>query len=149
MATLEEQHGKPAEALHSEPLHNRVRRVHQRATALMGDALSEFGLTPPQWAALAAVHAHGRMSQIDLGRRVAMDPATIQGVVVRLISRGFVSRSTDPHDRRCNLVDLTEEGRALIDAAGPAMGAAEATFVGPLTAREREVLAALLARLAG
>lgn len=149
MAPLEDQNGIPTEpTLHPDPVHGRVRRAHQRATALLSEALAPFSLTPPQWAALVALHQQGPMSQIDLGRSIAMDPATMQGVVVRLISRGLVFRSPDNHDRRRNLVSLLPRGREVIAAASPLVAKAEDEFSGRLSLEERERLVDLLARLA-
>lgn len=131
----------------AEPIHSRIRRVHQRATAMLSDALAEFNLTAPQWAALAALHHHGPMSQIDLGRSIAMDPATMQGVVVRLTDRGYLLRSPDSLDRRRNLVSLAESGRRVVETAGPAIARAEAELTARLSVEERNRLADLLARL--
>ncbi|MCW2243959.1 MarR family winged helix-turn-helix transcriptional regulator [Azospirillum canadense] len=149
MAPPEDQHGKPKEpSLYREPIHSRVRRVHQRATALLSDALAPFGLTPPQWAALVALQQSGPMSQIDLGRSIAMDPATMQGVVVRLISRGFVLRGPDLHDRRRNLVSLVQPGQEVLAAAGPAVAKAERDLSARLSPDEQDTLLELLSRLA-
>ncbi|TWA74765.1 MarR family transcriptional regulator [Azospirillum brasilense] len=131
----------------TESIHSRIRRVHQRATAMLSEALTAFNLTAPQWAALAALHQHGPMSQIDLGRSIAMDPATMQGVVVRLIDRGYLLRSPDSLDRRRNLVRLADSGRRVVEAAGPAIAQAEAELTGRLSADDRTRLAELLARL--
>ncbi|TWA87742.1 MarR family transcriptional regulator [Azospirillum brasilense] len=131
----------------AESIHSRIRRVHQRATAMLSEALTAFNLTAPQWAALAALHQHGPMSQIDLGRSIAMDPATMQGVVVRLIDRGYLLRSPDSLDRRRNLVRLADSGRRVVEAAGPAIAQAEAELTRRLSADDRTRLAELLARL--
>lgn len=148
MTPLEDQHGNAQEpTLCREPIHSRVRRVHQRATALLSDALAPFGLTPPQWAALVALQQSGPMSQIDLGRSIAMDPATMQGVVVRLISRGFVLRGPDLHDRRRNVVSLVQPGHEVLAAAGPAVAKAERELSARLSPGEHDTLLDLLSRL--
>ena len=59
-----------------------------------------MGLTPTQFAALSKTVALGKVTQNHLGRLVAMDPATIQGVVRRLTARGLLVRTRDPMDRR-------------------------------------------------
>ena len=41
-----------------------------------------------------------------------MDPATIWGVVSRLIKRGYVSQSVDAKDARLVILELTEAGAA-------------------------------------
>ena len=50
-------------------------------------------LTPTQFAALVKVHDIGQVSQNQLGRLTAMDPATIQGVIQRLEARKLIERA--------------------------------------------------------
>ena len=150
MAPMEDEKGIATDpVVPADPVQNRVRRAHQRATSLLSEALAPHSLTPPQWAALAALHHQGPMSQIDLGRSIAMDPATMQGVVVRLIARGLLVRGPDVHDRRRNLVSLSQHGREVVTAAAPAVAKAETEFSGRLSPDERDTLVALLSRLTG
>ena len=75
-----------------------------------------FDVTPTQFAALAKLDDAGPISQNQLGRLIAMDPATIFGVVGRLAKRGYVRQSVDESDARVVLVMLTDEGRAAVTA---------------------------------
>ena len=67
-----------------------LRCAHQRATEIFNAVMARFGVTPTQFAALAKLDDLGSVSQNQLGRLTAMDPATISGVVGRLIARGYV-----------------------------------------------------------
>ncbi len=87
------------------------------------------------------------MSQIELGRSIGMDPATMQGVVVRLIARGLVVRGPDSHDRRRNLVNLAPHGYEVFAKASPRIAKAEEEFSGRLSPAERDTLMDLLSRL--
>jgi MarR family transcriptional regulator, lower aerobic nicotinate degradation pathway regulator len=77
-----------------------LRRAHQRHTTIFQDGMGDVQLTPTQYAALVKIRDTGQISQNQLGRLTAMDPATIQGVVQRLAARGLVDRTPDLHDRR-------------------------------------------------
>ena len=88
-----------------------LRRAHQKATSIFNAVMGEFGVTPTQFAALAKLDDVGRVSQNELGRLTAMDPATIWGVVNRLIKQGYVAQSPDPDDARLVMVELTDAGR--------------------------------------
>ncbi len=88
-----------------------LRRAHQRATQIFNSVMGEFSVTPTQFAALAKIDDLGRVSQNELGRLTAMDPATIWGVVSRLIKQGHVVQSADPNDARLVMLELTHEGR--------------------------------------
>jgi DNA-binding MarR family transcriptional regulator len=124
-----------------------LRRAHQRATALFLSDIGPNSFTPPQYAALFKLHEQGSVSQNSLGRMIAMDAATMQGVVRRLNSRGLVNRTPDAIDRRRIQLSLTDLGtQAVEDAIEKAM-AVEREILAPLSAREQTTLLRLLARL--
>jgi len=91
-----------------------LRRAHQRATAVFLQRIGEAQLTPTQWAALAKLADTGGASQNHLGRLTAMDPATIQGVIRRLVARKLIETAGDPTDRRRSVLRLTPAGGALV-----------------------------------
>ena len=124
-----------------------LRRAHQRHTGLFGEAMAASGLTPTQFNALLRVVERGAVAQNQLGRLVATDPATIQGVVRRLRDRGLVERRPDPADRRAFLLSPTEAGRALAASAVPAARAATDATLAPLTEAERRDFLHLLQRM--
>jgi MarR family transcriptional regulator, lower aerobic nicotinate degradation pathway regulator len=126
-----------------------LRRAHQRASAIFLAQLGEdHRITPTQFAALVKLRDVGEESQNELGRLIATDPATTQGVIRRLIARRLVERSGDPGDRRRAKLRLTTRGRSLVERLTPlGMRVTEQTLR-PLTAREQEVFLGLLARLA-
>ena len=87
-----------------------LRCAHQRATEIFNAVMARFGVTPTQFAALAKLDDLGSVSQNQLGRLTRMDPATISGVVGRLIARGYVRQSTDIKDARLVMLMLTPVG---------------------------------------
>src|SRR5215831_6087288 len=66
-----------------------LRRAHQHATEIFNNVMNGFELTPRQFAALSKLHDLGPTSQNQLGRLVAMDPATMFGVASRLAKRSL------------------------------------------------------------
>ena len=125
-----------------------LRRAHQRHVAIFVDCMTGLALTPQQFSALAKVQEEGAVSQNRLGRLTAMDPATILGVVQRLVQRGLVDRSPDPSDPRSTRVTLTPAGTELIASAIPkAVDATEQTLT-RLTPAQRKELLYLLSKLA-
>ena len=125
-----------------------LRKAHQRHAAIFLEAAAEHGLTPMQYAALAKTVENGRTTQNLLGRQVAMDPATIQGVVRRLIARGLITRTHDPMDRRTVVLAPTEAGIALHTQAAVAARKAHDAALSPLTAGEQDQLLSLLRKMA-
>jgi DNA-binding MarR family transcriptional regulator len=129
-----------------------LRRAHQRQTAIwqasMAEGIGEKELTPRQFTALVRVVQNGRVTQNQLGRMAAMDPATIQGVVRRLVARGLVARALDPMDRRTAVLTATEAGIALASRGVAHARRATDRTLAPLSPAERRTLLALLARIA-
>src|SRR5260370_12538106 len=124
-----------------------LRRAHQRHTAIFQEGIGELQLTPTQFAALAKIRDEGEVSQNQLGRLTAMDPATIQGVIQRLEARKLIAREADPEDGRRTILRLTASGQALAaDAVTHARAITEQTLA-PLSAAERQTFLALLRKL--
>lgn len=125
-----------------------LRRAHQRHAALfMEQASGGCGLTPTQFAALWKAVELGRVTQNLLGRLTAMDPATIQGVVGRLMKRGLLARTRDPMDRRTAVLAPTEAGIALIDRGLTCARRSHEAALAPLTGEERRRLLLLLRKI--
>lgn len=124
-----------------------LRRAHQRASAIFSEVMGPFDVTPTQFAALCKLADVGSVSQNELGRLTAMDPATIFGVVSRLVKRGYIRQSTHPDDGRMVILELTGEG---IDATA-AMRAVAAEVsrrtLQPLSEAEQATFLDLLGRL--
>ena len=124
-----------------------MRRANQRHAAIFQGGMAGAELTPMQFTALVKVVELGRVTQNHLGRLAAMDPATIQGVVRRLIDRELVSRAADPLDRRTIVLAPTEAGSAVAAQAVVAARRITDATLEPLTAAERRQFLSLLQRL--
>lgn len=124
-----------------------LRRVHQHATDVFNAVMAGFDITPMQFAALAKLHDLGPSSQNQLGRLVAMDPATMFGVAGRLAKRGLVRQSVDPNDARLVILQLTEEGRALVEGMKSRGVEVSRKTLERLTTAEAETLCRLLAKI--
>lgn len=125
-----------------------LRRAHQRASGIFNEVMEKFSITPTQFAALAKLDDLGSVSQNELGRLTAMDPATIFGVVSRLIKRGFVSQSMDSRDARLVILELTQAGREATSAMKEVAAEISRQTLAPLNHAERAVFLRLLQRLA-
>jgi DNA-binding MarR family transcriptional regulator len=123
-----------------------LRKVSQRHTAIFAAAFGS-DLTAPQWATLAKLYENGPTSQNFLGRLVALDAATIKGVVDRLGTRGLIVTSPDPDDARRVLVTLTDAGRKEAERGFPIAAAITEETLAPLDAGQRAQLIALLKAL--
>lgn len=123
-----------------------LRQANQRHvaifTAMMGDKL-----TTTQWAALVKLRDIQPCSQNQLGREIAMDVATIKGVVDRLVARDYVQTVPDPNDGRRLVLSVTEEGLAAIERNIDTARAVTEETLSPLTSAERMMLIELLQKI--
>lgn len=124
-----------------------LRCAHQRASEVFNTVMGGFDVTPTQFAALAKIHDLGSVSQNQLGRLTAMDPATISGVVARLSARGYVMAAPDPSDGRLVRITLTPSGRDGIIAMKAAGAEVSRRTLASLDAREAAALLRALAEL--
>jgi DNA-binding MarR family transcriptional regulator len=74
-----------------------------------------FCLTPPQFYTLLSLNnMTGACNMSDLACVTHQPAASLTGIIDRLVSKGFVTRSRHEQDRRQVLVQLTHEGHALV-----------------------------------
>jgi DNA-binding MarR family transcriptional regulator len=118
----------PSEASISHLLHRAV----QIAADLHSEQAGPEGLTPRQFAVLAAIAETEGATQSQLVRSTGVDRSTLAELLTRLMTRGLVSRLRSPGDARANQVSLTETGRALLAAAQPLAEAADLALLSRL-----------------
>ncbi len=124
-----------------------LRRAHQRHVALFQDEMAETELTPTQFNALIRVVELGAVTQNHLGRLSAMDPATVQGVVRRMVERGLIERRPDPMDRRTTVLSPTAAGLQVAARAIDGGRAVTEATLAPLSASERRTFLTLLRKM--
>jgi len=124
-----------------------LRCAHQRATEVFNSVMAPFAVTPTQFAALAKIDDLGSVSQNRLGRLTAMDPATISGVVGRLIARGFVRQSPDRNDARQLRLALTPAGRSATAQMKAVAAEVSQRTLAPLRPGQCEALLRALAQI--
>ncbi len=93
-----------------------MRLINQRHANIFAAHINE-SLTPTQFSVLVKLKQLGACSQNLLGRKTAVDVATIKGVVERLNKRGYIRTFPDIKDKRRILIELTEQGLAVIEDA--------------------------------
>lgn len=123
-----------------------MRLAGQRHAAIF-QSLAPLGLTPTQFSVVVKLLQLGECSQNELGRKTAMDVATIKGVVDRLRSRGLVEARPDPADKRRSLIALTAQTKAQAGTLYAAGHKITEETLRPLSAADRATFLALLARL--
>ena len=75
--------------------------------------LEPLGLTHPQYLVMLALWERSPRTLRDIGRALALEPATLSPLLKRLESAGLITRSRKPDDERSLDVELTVAGREL------------------------------------
>jgi DNA-binding MarR family transcriptional regulator len=110
------------------------------------EAFSSVGLTAREFLVLSFASAEP-LSQQDVARRLGIDPTLVVGVVDDLEGRSLLRRDKDPNDRRRYVLTVTAKGNTLLGKARRTAERAEAAFLQPLSATQREQLHAILRTL--
>ena len=110
--------------------------------------LQPFGITFPQFMALAMLYLHrDRCTMTDLSHvSPHQDPAAMTGVVDRLVKQGWVERHRSETDRRVVMVNITADGRALVDAVGRKFAPENATLHADITDEDLDFACNMLRR---
>lgn len=122
-------------------------KLGQVAYRLEEVALAPLELRVRHFSLLQGLADCGPIGQIDLGRYLRIDPATMAAALEHLEALGTVERERDPNDRRRYVVALTAGGRTLLDRANHALDAVDAALRTDLSTPTATELHDLLAEL--
>jgi MarR family 2-MHQ and catechol resistance regulon transcriptional repressor len=122
-------------------------RASRAVTARVEPRLTGMCLTTTQLGVLEAVLHKGKMTQRELGRRVLTSAGNMTDVIDKLEGRGLLRRMRSAEDRRSVRIELTDNGRALIEDLFPDHAKDIAAAMAPLSHAELDVLDGLLRRL--
>ena len=123
------------------------RRMQQIAVSIFMEECKAFDLTPVQYAALIAIHAHPGIDATRLSAVIAFDRSTLGSVIERLQAKDYIERRPAPEDKRIKLLYLTRPGAAILREIIPAVERAQARMLEPLKPAHRKALMGLLVQL--
>lgn len=94
-------------------------RVQQLVLARLDALLRPHGLTFARYEALVLLtfSSRGSLPLGKMGERLQVHPTSVTSIVTRLEAGGLVVRRRHPEDGRAVLAEITEAGRALVEAA--------------------------------
>ena len=108
--------------------------------------LAELGIDGREYTALAILATDEPESQQELARLMGKAPPIMVAVVDELERKGLVARRRSERDRRRSVVELTEEGRAMLQRADALADEVMAELFGSIDADERAALHLTLRR---
>ena len=86
----------------------------------------EFGISIPEWRAIAVLGAFAPLSSNGICERTAMDKAKVSRAVASLLKRGLIERAPHATDQRLIRLTLSRSGRKVYEAIIPRARAIEA-----------------------
>jgi DNA-binding MarR family transcriptional regulator len=89
-----------------------IPEVH-RATHRIGIFLDSLGITQGEGHILSHLAASGDTKIAELHRALAHRRSTLTSILDRLAERGFITRESDPKDRRSFIVRLSKKGKTV------------------------------------
>jgi len=122
-------------------------KAHAAVRSHAEDHVRSLGLGFSDFAVLEVLLHKGPLPVNTIGELVRLTSGSITTAIDRLEAKGLVSRCVHDTDRRARMVNLTDAGRALIEAAFADHAAAIERASGGLTAAEREQTTTLLKKL--
>ena len=125
----------------------RISRLSLVVEKELEPVFEQWGLNHWSFDMLATLRRAGapyQLSPTELFRSMMVTSGTMTNRIDRLAEKGLVRRIPDPEDRRGILVELTDQGRELIDSALISHVATEARPIQPLSREEQSTLTVLL-----
>ena len=128
----------------------RILYLQETILRAVNAALATHGVRYADYAVLATLRVAGepyRMSPSRLQATMLFTSGGVSNLLRRVEKKGYVRRLADPADGRGILVELTEKGFALAEAAMADHAAVERRLCAMMNADEQDELAGLLSRM--
>ena len=139
--------GTPEEVLALDTIIKLSRSLNSIQARLTPWLQKDFGITESQFGVLEVLLHLGPMPLGQLCHKILRSGSNLTTVIDNLERDGLVTRVRDETDRRVQIAELTEKGRALIAEAFPAHVARVTAVLGALTADEQRELGRLCRKL--
>jgi DNA-binding MarR family transcriptional regulator len=86
-------------------------KAYQKAHGIFKRHLMLYGLTPVQHLILETLWEKEGLSAGEISRRLALDGATLSGVLDRMVEKQWIEKKTDREDKRLLRIHLTARAK--------------------------------------
>jgi len=124
-----------------------VGRVARKMSRITRNRLASYGLTTPQFFLLTALYEEDGVPISALAQKVALDKATLTGLMDRLERDDLIGRKADPDDRRAVRIFLTPKAESMRQKLTELYHQNNGMFLSILTSEEREVFERVVDKL--
>ena len=123
-----------------------LNKVARELGTVLDRRLARFDITAQQ-AALLLWSARQETSPSQLITLLGTDTAGMTRLLDRVEHKGLIRRRKHPDDRRSIVIELTEEGRALVPRLSPIFGRVSGQLLAGFSAEEVQQVTAMLQRM--
>ncbi len=124
-----------------------VGRVSRKLNRITKESITPYGLTTSQFFLLIALYEENGILISKLAKKVALDKATLTGIIDRLERDGLVERRNDPEDRRAIRIYLTSKAESLREELLEIYHRNNAKFLSVLSDDEKEIFERVVQKL--
>jgi len=117
-----------------------LKHAQLRMAELTTKALTPYGIDGRELGVLLVLAGREPPSQQQAAQRLGIDRTTMVALLDTLEDKGMVSRHPHEHDRRRNVVELTDAGQDTLRRATEASDDAERAFLAPLSSQAAQHL---------
>ncbi len=106
-----------------------------------------FGLTIPEWRVIVILGRFPGLSAVEVADRTLMDKVAVSRAVTKLLKNGRIEREFADADRRRSILNLSDQGKQVLDEIAPLALEMESTLLKGLSQEEVAVLDSIIDRL--
>ncbi|HEC01738.1 MAG TPA: MarR family transcriptional regulator [Sphingomonadales bacterium] len=125
-------------------------RLSQEAGYILEDNYSlKYNINGESWRFMAMLASSAPISAKALGAHLDMDQVQVTRALNKLLDNGYISRRTDPNDRRKVILNLSEKGAGVYGAIVDMAMNLEQKLLAEMTEKERGDFRDILKKLLG
>lgn len=121
--------------------------LYRKNQIFLGAAMKSFDLSTSEYPVLLALYCENALTQEDLTSRLSLDKSAVARAIHTLETKGFVLKSKDDGDQRCNRITLTEKSRKVKPHVMKALDQWNEILMSDMNEQERDLAYGLLARM--
>ena len=121
-----------------------IAKVYQKAHSNFKKQLQKYDLTPMRHLVLEALWNEEGLTAGEIARRLALDNATLSGVIDRMSKTGWIVKQADPRDKRAMQIFLTSKAKEMKSSILDEREKANDETLSSLSAEEKTFLRRLL-----
>lgn len=109
--------------------------------------ITSKGLNPTEFAVLELLYHKGKQPIQKIGEKILMRSGSMTYVINKLETNGYLQREANSTDKRVTYVEVTEQGRQLMDSLFPGHAENIGNLMSVLSSEEQQQAIGLLQKL--